>query len=61
MVYYLALGTGATELDNAERSSGMSFLTLGPIEIGVILVIALIIFGILLGIVRGTWDRRDRT
>jgi hypothetical protein len=39
----------------------MSFLGLGPIEIGVILAIVLIIIGILRGVLRGSWDRRDRT
>src|SRR6185312_13124581 len=43
--YFVAPGIGATARDNAERRSGMSFFGMGPMEIGVILVIALIIFG----------------
>jgi Sec-independent protein translocase protein TatA len=39
----------------------MSIFGLGPIEIGVILVVALMVFGILRGILRATSDRGGRT
>ena len=54
MVYYPALGTSANEADNGELRSGMSIFGLGPIEIGVILAVVLIVFAMLRGALRGT-------